>query len=298
MNKKRVAILTPTYNRASTLGRLYESLVKQSCKDFIWFLVDDGSQDNTNALVEEWEKLGKVDIRYIVKPNGGKHTALNVGILQIEEELTFIVDSDDYLTENAVEIIVKYADKYAQLKVDKKLCGFCFLRHYSDGTVNVAYFDKDEFIGNYVDTRINNGLGGDKAEVFYTEVLQEYPFMEYPGEKFMPEDAVWIAMSQKYDMVHANEGIYICDYLEGGLTKTGRAMKIYSPRGMMLRSRLFVNDKRVNRKTKIKMMLLYIIYSRFAGVSLREASLGIDDKGWYYILVIPGLVIYLKWKNT
>lgn len=296
MNRKRVAILTPTYNRASTLGKLYDSLEKQTCKDFVWFLVDDGSRDNTKVLVEEWKQLGKVDIRYIAKTNGGKHTALNLGISQIEEELTFIVDSDDFLTENAVEIIVKYADKYAQVKEDKKLCGFCFLRHYSDGTVNVAYFDKDEFIGNYVDTRINNGLGGDKAEVFYTKVLQEYPFMEYPEEKFMPEDAVWIAMSQKYDMVHANEGIYICDYLEGGLTKTGRAMKIYSPRGMMLRSRLFVNDKRVNRKTKIKMMLLYIIYARFAGISVRDAERDIDEKGWYWVLVIPGMLIQKRWK--
>ena len=75
------------------------------------------------------------------------------------------------------------------------LCGFCFLRHYSDGKVNVAYFDEDEFIGNYVDTRINNGLGGDKAEVFYTKVLQQYPFVEYPGEKFMPEDAAGFAVA-------------------------------------------------------------------------------------------------------
>lgn len=296
MKKKRVAILTPTYNRASTLRKLYESLEKQTCKDFVWFLVDDGSQDDTKVLVEEWKQLGKVDIRYIAKANGGKHTALNSGISRIEEELTFIVDSDDFLTENAVEIIVKYADKYATIKENKKLCGFCFLRHYSNGTVNVAYFDKDEFIGNYVDTRINNGLGGDKAEVFYTKVLQEYPFMEYPGEKFMPEDAVWIAMSQKYDMVHANEGIYICDYLEGGLTRTGRAMKIYSPRGMMLRSKLFVNDKRVNRKTKIKMMLLYIIYARFAEIGVREAKQEIEEKGWFYLLLIPGIVLQIYWK--
>ena len=297
MDKKRVAILTPTYNRASTLGKLYESLVKQSCQEFVWFLVDDGSKDDTEILIEEWKQQNKIEIRYIKKTNGGKHTALNVGISQIEEELTFIVDSDDYLTENAVETIVRYADKYQGIKEEKKLCGFCFLRHDSHGRVNVAYFDRDEFIGNYVDTRINNGLGGDKAEVFYTRILQQYPFMEYPGEKFMPEDAVWIAMSQKFDMVHANEGIYICDYLEGGLTKTGRAMKIYSPRGMMLRSELFVNDPRVNRKTKIKMLLLYIIYSRFAGITLKEAGGKIKEKGWYFLLFIPGILIQTKWKK-
>ena len=116
-----MAILTPTYNRATTFRKLYESLANQSCKDFVWFLVDDGSQDNTKTLVEEWKQQGKVDIRYIAKVNGGKHTALNVGISQVEEELTFIVDSDDYLTKNAVEVIVKYADKYSSVKEEKKL---------------------------------------------------------------------------------------------------------------------------------------------------------------------------------
>ena len=297
MNKKRVAIITPTYNRESTLGKLYESLAAQTCKDFVWWVVDDGSKDNTQALIEKWRQLDAVEIRYISKKNGGKHTALNRGISAIEEELTFIVDSDDYLTENAVEIIVKYADKYASVKEEKHLCGFCFLRHYSDGTVNVAYFDKDEFIGNYVETRINNGLGGDKAEVFYTKVLQKYPFKEYSGERFMPEDAVWITMSQKYDMVHANEGIYVCDYLEGGLTKTGRAMKINSPKGMMLRSQLFINDERVCFKVKVKMMLLYIIYSRFAEIDIKDGMKDIKLKWLFLLMYLPGSVIYSKWNE-
>ena len=297
MGKKRVVILTPTYNRAHTLEKLYMSLREQTCKDFKWMIVDDGSKDTTQELVQGWVNDDKIDIMYVKKENAGKHTALNKGIALIEEELTFIVDSDDYLTKDAVEVICQYADKYASQKEEKKLCGFCFLRHYSDGTVNVAYFNKDEFIGNYVDTRINNGLGGDKAEVFYTTVLKKYPFAEYPGEKFMPEDAVWIAMSQNYDMVHANEGIYICDYLEGGLTKSGRAMKIYSPRGMMLRSRLFVNDKRVCTKVKIKMMLLYTIYSKFAGISIKHAIVDINEKKLFVLLYIPGLIIQQIWKR-
>lgn len=89
--------------------------------------------------------------------------------------------------------------------------------------MNTAYFPKDEYISNYVETRINGNIGGDKAEVFYTSILREFPFQEYPGERFMPEDAVWIVMSQKYDMVHINKGIYICDYLEGGLTRAGKS---------------------------------------------------------------------------
>ena len=296
MERKRVAILTPTYNRGKKLEKLYESLLEQTGKDFCWVVIDDGSTDNTRTLVEYWEKAKKIEILYWKKDNGGKHTALNMGISQITAELTFIVDSDDYLTQDAVEVICQYADKYASEKEEKGLSGFCFLRHYSNGEVNTAYFEQDEFIGNYVDTRINNGLGGDKAEVFYTEVLKKYPFKEFAGEKFMPEDTVWIAMSQEYDMVHINKGIYICDYLEGGLTRSGRAMKIHSPRGMMLRSQLFVGDERVCQKVKIKMMLLYITYSGFAGVRLAEAVRGIGKKGLFALLFLPGMVIRLYWK--
>lgn len=293
-----LAILTPAYNRKEMLKRLYTSLKEQTCGDFVWLVVDDGSTDGTEEEVKGWMELGEIKIGFIRKENGGKHTALNVGICQIEEELTFIVDSDDYLTKDAVETVLAYGEKYREKKKEKKLCGYCFLRHYSDGKVNTAYFPKDEYIGNYVETRINGNIGGDKAEVFYTSILREFPFQEYPGEKFMPEDAVWIAMSQKYDMVHINKGIYICDYLEGGLTRTGRAMKIYSPKGMMLRSRLFMNDKRVCLKIKIKMALLYCIYSRFAGIGIREAADELNRKALFYLSYVPAIVIYRRWKRA
>lgn len=293
----RLAILTPAYNRKETMKRLYASLKEQSCKDFFWLVVDDGSTDGTETLVREWMELGEIRIGFIRKENGGKHTALNAGIRKIEQELTFIVDSDDYLTKDAVETVLAYAEKYKGQKKEKKLCGYCFLRHYSDGRVNTAYFPKDEYISNYVETRINGNIGGDKAEVFYTSILREFPFQEYPGERFMPEDAVWIVMSQKYDMVHINKGIYICDYLEGGLTRTGRAMKIYSPRGMMLRSRLFMNDKRVCLKTRVKMTLLYAVYSRFAGIGFGEAAGELDSKILFYLAYVPGMAVYRRWKK-
>ena len=239
-SQNTLAIITPTYNRAHTLGQLYQSLVGQSCQAFTWMIIDDGSTDETEELVQEWLGQAKIRLTYAKKENGGKHTALNTGIKMIAETLTFIVDSDDYLTPDAVATVYYYADKYDQLRHVQNLCGFSYLRHDSQGKVNTAYFRKAEETANYVDIRINGNIGGDKAEVFYTDTLKEFPFTEYPGEKFMPEDAVWIAMSQKYDMVHINKGIYICDYQEGGLTRTGRAMKVNSPRGMMLRSALFI----------------------------------------------------------
>lgn len=256
-------------------------------------IVDDGSTDDTETVIRTFIEENQIEIRYLKRENGGKHRALNMGIAAIETELTFIVDSDDYLPDNAVEIIFSYHDKYRNTP---NLCGYSFLRFFEDGSVNTAYFKKDEEIASYRDIRINGGIGGDKAEVFYTEILKRFPFPEYDGEKFLPEDLVWMKMSGPYQMVHINKCIYIGEYLEGGLTKTGRAMKIHSPRGMMHRSKVYLQDTKVSLKVKIKMMMLYIIYGKFAGIETNKLYKDVIPKLLFVILYFPSNVVYHKWK--
>lgn len=289
-----ITILTPTYNRAGYLQRLYNSLIEQTSKDFIWFVIDDGSIDDTQQMIQNFQKEGLISIQYQYQENGGKHRALNRGISKIETQLTFIVDSDDYLPSDAIEIILQYHNKYKEMK---NLCGYSFLRCYEDGTVNTAYFKKDEEIASFCDVRINGNIGGDKAEVFYTNVLKKYPFPEFEGEKFLPEDLVWMRMSGPYDMVHINKCIYISEYLEGGLTKTGRAMKIYSPKGMMLRSKVYLENAGVGLKVKIKMMMLYIIYGKFARANLNQMMKSITQKSLFIMLVIPSMMIFYIWNR-
>lgn len=289
-----VTILTPTYNRAGYLPRLYNSLIEQTSKDFIWFVIDDGSADDTQQKIKNYQNENRIPILYQKQENGGKHRALNRGISQIETQLIFIVDSDDYLPSDAIEIILQYHNKYKEMK---NLCGYSFLRCYEDGTVNTAYFEKDEEISTYRDIRINGNIGGDKAEVFYTNVLKKYPFPEFEGEKFLPEDLVWMRMSGPYEMVHINKCIYISEYLEGGLTKTGRAMKIYSPKGMMRRSQVYLEDSKVCLKVKVKMMLLYLVYGKFANKSIKELIKGVGQKLLFIIMILPAEFFYQKWKK-
>lgn len=288
----RLTILTPTYNRADYLPKLYESLTAQTNRDFLWLVVDDGSRDNTKDLIASYGS-GMVDIRCIVQENAGKHTALNRGIREIDTELTFIVDSDDYLPENAVETILRYHEKY---KDTPNLCGYSFLRCHADGRVNTAYFPSEELIGTYAEVRINGGIGGDKAEVFYTQILKQYPFPTFPGEKFLPEDVVWMRMSGPYQMVHINENVYYCDYLENGLTNTGKRMKIHSPRGMALRSKIYLDDRKVCGKVKLKMMLLYQIYGRFARIPAKELKEETEERALWYLCKAPAFFLYLAWK--
>ncbi|WP_035789376.1 glycosyltransferase family 2 protein [Butyrivibrio sp. XBB1001] len=260
----KLTIITPTYNRGDKLNKLFKSLNNQTVKDFNWLIIDDGSIDDTAEVVRDFMAVANFEIRYDIQENGGKHRALNKGISKITTELTIIVDSDDFLTENAVETILDYHELYDNRKESDKLCGFSFLRAYSNGEINTGEFPVDEVVDTYRQQRINNNLLGDKAEVYYTDILKMYPFEEFDGEKFMPEDAVWLKMSGPYNMVHINRVIYYCDYLEGGLTRTGRRMKIFSPYGMMYRSSVYLNDPQVNIKAKAKMAILYQVYSQFA----------------------------------
>lgn len=290
-----ITVITPTYNRAGHLKQLYESLKAQTVSDFEWLIVDDGSTDQTRQAVQAFCAEEQLSIRYLRREaGGGKHRALNTGIPTIESELTFIVDSDDRLPEDAIGTILLYHGKY---RGNGELCGYSFLRCFPDGSVNTAYFAKDEEISTYRDVRINGGIGGDKAEVFYTRILKRFPFPEYEGERFLPEDLVWMQMSGPYKMVHINKCIYVGDYLEGGLTKTGRAMKIYSPQGMMHRSLIYLQDTQVCLKVRLKMMLLYIIYGRFAGVPLGRSCKASPAKPLFLLSVLPAELLYHKWKR-
>ena len=102
-----LTIFTPAYNRAHLLPRLYESLCRQSCKDFCWLVIDDGSTDNTRELVQGWIAEQSLPIRYEYKPNGGMHTAHNLAYRLSDTELNTCIDSDDYMPDDAVEKILR-----------------------------------------------------------------------------------------------------------------------------------------------------------------------------------------------
>ena len=112
-----LTIFTPAYNRAHTIGRTYESLCRQTCKDFEWLVIDDGSSDNTRELVEGWMTENKIPIRYIYQENQGMHGAHNTAYKNIYTELNTCIDSDDWMPDDAVEIINNSWSKYRDLNI-------------------------------------------------------------------------------------------------------------------------------------------------------------------------------------
>lgn len=294
MESKLVTILTPVYNREKEVSFLFESLKKQSCYDFIWMIVDDGSTDNVKELVESFINRADFPIEYYYKTNGGKHTALNVGIKNIITPLVFIVDSDDVLTVDAVEQIKVVHSKYYN---NEELCGYVFLRKFVNGNINGKYFKRNELIDTYINVRINSDdRNSDKAEVYKSLCLKEFPFPEYHGEKFLGEDIVWVRLARQYKMLHLNKAIYVGDYLEGGLTNTRRIQNIKSPRGCMDRAAEFMESD-INCKTRIKSGIQYIVYGLFANYTNKQLISNNDNKVISCLSIIPGNLIYRVWRK-
>ena len=285
----------PYLQSGGGLQSLWDSLQKQTVKDFEWLVVDDGSTDGTKKLITQLQENSDFPIRYIYKNNGGKHTALNVGIQTICNELTFIVDSDDCVTDVAVESILKIHKKY---RSQNNICGYAFLRAFPDGKVNGKKFDVDEKIGSYIDVRVNgDDTGADKAEVFKTHCLKEFPFPEYPNEKFLGEDLVWVRMARKYQMVHINKAIYIGNYLEDGLTNNRRKHNIASPIGCMHRAEEFMESD-LKTRYRIKGGLQYIVYGKFAGVKVIDLIRKSRHKILATVCIPGGLLLYARWNKV
>lgn len=180
-------------------------------------MVDDGSTDNTESYFADLlNKQQPFPIRYIKQENGGKHRAINKGVLNAEGKLFFIVDSDDTLLPNAIEKINQWAES---LDNSHKWCGIAGLRGYSENKV-IGQHPFADFIDAKNTEREKYHLEGDKAEVYFTKILKKYPFPEIPGENFISEEIVWNAIARDgYYLRWFNEIIYIGSYLEEGLTK-------------------------------------------------------------------------------
>ena len=290
-----LTVLTPTYNRGSFLHILYESLCKQTCKVFQWLIIDDGSTDETKQVVDSFTNQG-FEIDYYRKQNGGKHTALNYAHPYIKGELVCIVDSDDWLLPEAVDRILESKKQYFTVERVKLLT---FLRGKSPKESVCRTFPEMPEISNHIDFRVNGKRSGDCCEVISTDVLKEFPFPEHPGEKFLGEGYLWNNAGFKYDTVYIPEIIYICEYLEGGLTKSGRKLRIKCPLGGMDNSNSFFGSgegRIVNNKTLSKEAMLYVCYGKFAGLGFGEIISRCERQDLVRKNYLQGCFLYVYWK--
>lgn len=224
-----ITVFTPAYNRAHTLPRTYRSLLRQDCKDFVWLIVDDGSTDDTAALVKSWQSVENgFPIQYICKENGGMHTAHNTAYENIHTELNVCIDSDDELADGAIRHI---RDLWS--KVDHaKYAGIIGLdADLATGKVIGTSFPEDmtetTLYGFY-----DAGGSGDKKLVYRTDIMQSLPpYPVFPGEKYVSLGWKYQLCDQQYKLITTNEVLCNVEYQPDGSSRNMFRQYLKNPQG-------------------------------------------------------------------
>lgn len=241
-----LTVFTPAYNRSHTLPRTYQSLCRQTCKDFEWLIVDDGSTDNTADMVKGWIKERIIPIRYIYQKNQGMHGAHNTAYRNIHTELNTCIDSDDYMPDDAVEKIITFWQSHK----DEKYAGFIGLDITKSGEVIGQKFPlelKETTLRGYYEDLKGSG---DKKLVYCTEVVNKYP--EYPifsGEKYVGLAYKYHCIDEDYLLLVLNEPLVIVDYQMDGSSRGMWKQYWNNPKGFAFyRKYEMVHTRSVKRK--------------------------------------------------
>lgn len=186
MSQPTVTILTPSYNRAHTLPRVFESLQKQTYKAFEWLVIDDGSTDNTKELVEEFQQIADFKIRYYHHENQHKFLTFFRGIDLAEGKYFSPLDSDDAILPDSIDVLVKTWESIADSQNIVFVCSLC---EDQFGNLVGDRFPKDPLISSIFDMRYKFKVKGDKWGMGKTEIYKKMKlnFDDLSGKGFIPE---------------------------------------------------------------------------------------------------------------
>lgn len=201
-----LTVFTPLYNRERSIYEVYDSLQKQTTKEFVWLVINDGSTDRSGEIMEKIiaNHGDNFKIRYIVQKNLGLTRTINKAVSITETPLIYRLDSDDIALPNAVESILKY---YPMVD-SKSYAALVFLSLNNQGKIVGYHPFSVPTICNFSSYRDKYKAKGDRAEVMKTEIYKNYLFPELDNEKFCPEGLVWNRIAQKYSALYICEPIY------------------------------------------------------------------------------------------
>lgn len=198
-------VFTPTYNRAHTLQRVYDSLRAQTFRDFEWIVVDDGSTDDTLALVKRWEAEADFDLRLIAQEHGGKHVATNRAVAAARGELFLTADSDDSFVPTALERFKHHWDSIPEGE-RARFSAVTALVADEHGRLVGTRFPRDPTDSNSLEIHYRYHVRGEKWGFQRTDVMRDHPFPVIPGYRgLVPEGVVWRAIARRYRTRYVNE---------------------------------------------------------------------------------------------
>ena len=287
----KFTVFTPTFNRKELLEKLYESLQKQTFKDFEWLIVDDGSTDGTKEKVEEFLSEKKLEIKYYFKENGGKQRAYNFATENANGELFICLDSDDKYVENGLETILKYWKKYEK---NTDIAGMGYLSTYPNREIIGSSFPEKDMISTQFDIYNKYSVKGDKGLMFRTEIIKKYKFPVFDDEKFITEAVVYNRICEKYKMVYVNEKIEIKEYQEDGLTAKYNNLLLRNPKGQALYHNE-INSQNLSFKQKILNNAVYYKFCRAAGYKFGKIFK--ENKNKLFLIFALGIGEYMWQKE-
>lgn len=292
----KISVLTPTFNRANFLERVYKSLLKN--KEYIqnieWLIMDDGSTDNTKSVIEKLKDENEIEIKYYYQENQGKMVAINKLVGQATGDLIIDCDSDDYFTKDAFKVIKEEFEKH---KEEKNIYGLCFLKYDQNGKNMGNNFKKEKT--TMFDLYFKEGETGEKAIVFYSNIRKQYKHELEKNERFVTEARMYHKMDEKYKMICVNEPIMICEYQEKGYTKNISRQFKENPNGYYkyFQEILKKDMKGVTLKKRLYAIKHYILFSYLtkSKKNLKEIS-NLANRIIYLILYIPGILKSKRFK--
>ncbi|EWH14033.1 GntR family transcriptional regulator [Cellulophaga geojensis KL-A] len=293
-NTKTITVFTPTYNRAYCLDQVYQSLLKQTNKDFLWLIIDDGSTDNTKEVAASWIAEDKIAIQYHYQENLGMHGGHNAAYKLITTELNVCIDSDDFMPVDAIEKILYH---YPSIKDNPKFAGLVGLDADKKGDIIGSKIPETVKETTLYDIYNVHKVTGDKKLVYKTKVVKKYPpYPIFKGERFVPLGYLYQLIDQDYLLLPVNEVFCTVEYMEDGSSMNMLKQYRRHPQGFAFsrKSRMKLSG---NLKDTFKNAIHYVSSSLFI-------------KNWNFIkespkktatiLAIPlGIVLhyYIKYKT-
>lgn len=284
-----LTIITPTYNRPDKLSKLYESLSYQTNKNFDWIIIDDGSKFSYEYQIAKWKKESNFSIIYEKKENGGKSRAINRGLDLIRDStFVLIVDDDEQLYDNAIELVLEYIYRYK----DSDCGGIEFLRDDINGYPISNYDIHDDFIMS-VQERKKRNYEIDGYIGYFVKALNNIRFPEFRGEKYVGPGVLQLLISKKYTLLWSKVSLGKTVYLEDGITKQGRKLRLANLQGMIFYcSLLQTNESGFKVRFKYSIMGFAYLFCNIKNFFCRKKEINQFMK----IGIIPGLILAAFWK--
>lgn len=289
----RISVITATYQRAGTLPRLYESLKKQTMRNFEWVVVDDGSTDGTAEVIRPWLEDGDVPIDYSHQENQGKHAAVNRAVEGSRGEFCAMIDSDDWYAPEALE---RMLNRWESIPPQRRgeFADVEGLRTDEKGELICDVYPTDVFDTDAFELEALHGVEGDKIGMYRRDVLLEFPFPEDLGWHVTPA-LVWNRIAARYGTRCVNEIWAYTDYRPGGLTDRETELRLRFPQAQLLYwSEFATMPKRMRRKARLRAHANCVRYSLLTGIGLGRQLAESPDRKWTAAAILPGLLLYRR----